>query len=170
MLNLSELPPILAGIPWFLDLRPHQIEQLAKIASICKLEVGQTLFQEGERLGSLYIVLEGVLSAESFVPNHRSVRILKAEPLDILGWSTLTPVVRQSLATIRAETPSKLVAFDSEALRQLCERDHDLGYVIMRRLSNVVATWLLTTRLQLLDIIANSQTEIIEQREPVKTA
>lgn len=165
-----ELTALLEGIPWFLDLKPQQMEQLTKIASICQLEVGQVLFQEGEKLKCMYVVLEGELSVETYISSHRSVRLLKAEPLDILGWSTLTPVVRQSLATARAAKPSLLVCFDSEALHQLCERDHDLGYIIMRRISNVVATWLIITRLQMLDAIAHTVPEDLQNQESLKTA
>jgi hypothetical protein len=39
------------------------------------------------------------------------------------------------------------LAFNSKLLQQLCDEDHELGYVIMRRLANVVANRLLTTRL-----------------------
>ena len=35
----------------------------------------------------------------------------------------------------------------------LCEEDNHIGFVIMRRLANVVATNMLTTKLQLLDLI-----------------
>jgi hypothetical protein len=37
----------------------------------------------------------------------------------------------------------------------MCEEDHDFGYYVMRRLANLVAGRLLTTRLQLLDMFAN---------------
>ena len=170
MVYPPDLYAVLEGIPWFQNLKSHQIEQLAKIASIRELETGQELFHEGEKIGFIYIVLEGELAVENFVPAHRILRMLKAEPLDIVGWSTLTPVIRQSTATVRAEKQSRLLGFDSEALRQLCERDHDLGYVIMRRLSNVVATWLLITRLQMLDLITQSQSEGFHPQEPIQTA
>ena len=47
-----------------------------------------------------------------------------------------------------------VVATDSEKLRKVCEEDHDLGYFVMRRLANVVASRLMVTRLQLLDMFA----------------
>jgi hypothetical protein len=47
------------------------------------------------------------------------------------------------------------VAIDANDLRRACDEDHSLGYYVMRRLANVVAGRLLTTRLQLLDMFAN---------------
>jgi CRP/FNR family cyclic AMP-dependent transcriptional regulator len=46
-------------------------------------------------------------------------------------------------------------------LRKMCDDDHDFGYFVMRRLANVVAGRLMTTRLQLLDMFANP----VEQKE-----
>ncbi len=43
---------------------------------------------------------------------------------------------------------------DAEKLRNLAEKDHDFGYLLMRRLANVVASRLMVTRLQLIDMFA----------------
>jgi hypothetical protein len=48
---------------------------------------------------------------------------------------------------------------DAQKLRRFAEEDHDFGYVLMRRMANVVASRLLVTRLQLLDIFANPTEE-----------
>ena len=54
----------------------------------------------------------------------------------------------------RAVGPTRVVAFDSAALRQACDDDHDLGYLVFRRLTNIIAGRLSATRLQLLDMYA----------------
>jgi CRP-like cAMP-binding protein len=97
--------------------------------------------------------MEGQVAIEMRVPSHGKVRIFTAEPLDIIGWSSLTPVARQRTASARATLPSRLISLDAEALFHFCEEDHDLGYVIMRRLSNVITSRLLTTRLALIDLL-----------------
>jgi hypothetical protein len=48
-----------------------------------------------------------------------------------------------------------MVLFNADELRKFCEEDHDFGYIFMRRMANVVASRLLTGRLQLLDMFAN---------------
>jgi CRP-like cAMP-binding protein len=146
----------LQRIPWFLDLSPGQIEALAKIASICSLVTGDTLFNEGDSEDCLYVLLEGRAEATVHVPGRGSVHLYHAEPLDILGWSVLTPVVRQRTVTIKAASDLRAICINSQILRQMCEQDHDLGYVIMRRIANVVASRLLVTRLQLFDLIRQS--------------
>ena len=65
----------------------------------------------------------------------------------------VTPIVRQRTASAVALKDSILLALDGDGLRALCEADHDLGYIFMRRISNIVASRLLATRLQLYDLI-----------------
>lgn len=157
-----EIPDLLVKtlmkIPWFLELTPGHLDKLAGISDTCQLPPGELLFSEGDPANCLYILLEGELALETFVPSQGGVRIFTAEPLDIIGFSALTPVVRQRTATARALTPIQLICFNGQMLRQLCDEDHDLGYIIMRRIANVTASRLLTTRLQLFDIIHQLQT------------
>jgi len=54
---------------------------------------------------------------------------------------------------------SCLIRLDAFALRQLCEEDSGLGYIVMTRMANVVASRLLTTRLQLLDMFAHPESK-----------
>ncbi len=146
----------LRRIPWFVDLTQAQLDCLGSIATLHELQTGDILFKEGDREDYLYVLLEGQVVLEVEVPTRGVVPIYTAETLDILGWSSMTPIVRQRTATVRATQPCLLLGLNSKLLQQLCEEDHELGYVIMRRLANVVANRLLTTRLCLFDMIAHT--------------
>ncbi len=151
----ADLLAALQTIPWFVDLHPKQLERLAGIASYCDVHTNEVIFSEGERIDFLYLILEGQIAIENFVPTRGWTRLFTAEPLDIIGWSSMTPVIRQRTATARALGNGRLIAFNADALRKACEEDHSLGYVILKRISNVVASRLLTTRLQLLELFTN---------------
>jgi CRP/FNR family transcriptional regulator, cyclic AMP receptor protein len=155
----ADLSMTLRRIPWFTDLCQSQLECLANLAILQELEAGDVLFHEGDREDYLYVLLEGQIVLEVEVPSRGRVPIYTAEVLDILGWSSMTPIVRQRTAQARAIKPSLLLGLNSKLLQQECEEDHELGYIIMRRLANVVASRLLTTRLGLFDIIANTVTQ-----------
>lgn len=154
----DELRVLLQGISWFQELSPANFELMTSIAHLRAVEAGEELFKEGDKEDYLYLVLNGRIALDIYVPHRGRVRIYTAESLDIVGWSSVTPVVRQRTAAARAVIPSRLIAFDAEALRQLCDSHHDLGYAVMRRLANVVASRLLVTRLQLLDMFASPET------------
>lgn len=157
----QELTAALQTLPWFQEIEPRHFDSLFGIASLKEVNPGDELFREGDREDFLYVVLEGRIAVEIFVPGHGRQRIFTAEPMDVVGWSSVTPVVRQRTASARAVLPGRLICLDAPKLRQLCEEDHDLGYVVMRRLANVVASRLLVTRLQLLDMFAHPSKETV---------
>jgi CRP/FNR family transcriptional regulator, cyclic AMP receptor protein len=152
-----DISKTLRRIPWFVDLTPAQIDRLASISSQTDLEPGQFLFKEGDREDVLYVILEGQIELELEVPGHGQAVFFTAESLDVIGWSSLTPVVRQRTASARAVKETALVSIQSKLLQQLCDEDHDLGYQIMRRTANLVASHLLTTRICLMEIIATPE-------------
>ena len=146
---------IMENIPWFMELKPEHFEKMAEIASVHNFPEGSELFREGDREDRLYVVIEGRVGIEIFVPQRGRVSILTAEPLDTFGWSSVTPTIRTRTASARAVLPTRVIGFDSEALRNLCDEDFELGYFIMRRIANIIAGRLLITRLQLLDMFAS---------------
>lgn len=154
MLNQADIIAMLKTIPWFLDLSLESLQRLAAIADLQAFDKGTVLFSEGDQHPYLYVILEGKVRLESFVPGHGLMPILTAESLDVIGWSSLTPVVRQKTGTASVIEASKLLTFQSDTLMTLCETDCDLGFVIMRRLANIIASRLLIHRLHLFGVIS----------------
>lgn len=153
MLNQAETTTAIKSIPWFLDLSSESIQRLASTAKVLSRNQGSVIFNEGDQDPYLYIVIEGKVQLESYVPGRGPMPILTAESLDVIGWSSMTPVVRQRTCTARVVGATKLLAFDAESLMACCEKDCELGFVIMCRLANIVASNLLNHRLHLLEII-----------------
>jgi CRP-like cAMP-binding protein len=150
---------VLQAIPLFHELSEEQFNTIAEISHIVEISKDDTLFSEGDKEDYLYIVLEGRIAIEISSPTRGRLRIYTAEPMDIVGWSSVTPVVRQRTASTRAVLDSRLVALDAQTLRKLGDEDPELGYIIMRRIANVVAGRLMATRLQLLDLFGQPTKE-----------
>ena len=138
-------------------MEPPHFQRLVDIATIKNWDEGDTIFREGERDDNLYLILEGQVALEVYVEGHGRITILTLGLDEIFGWSAALPVVGTRTASARAMRATQAIAFDSEALRQACEEDHDLGYHVYRRLTNVVAGRLSATRLQLLDMYAHGR-------------
>lgn len=155
----DEIIQELNKIPWFRDLSKSHLDTMAEIATLHQARPGEVFFREGDKEDYFYIVLEGRVALDIFVPHRGKVRFYTAEAWEIFGWSSVTPNVRQRTAGAQAVLDSKVVRFDAEKLRQVCDSDHDLGYIVMRRLSNIVASRLMVTRLQLLDMFAATSSE-----------
>jgi CRP-like cAMP-binding protein len=150
----AEVLQELGKIPWFQELKPRYLQKIADIAHLRNIKNGEVLFREGEKEGYVYILIQGRVALDIFVPHRGKVRIYTAEPWDVFGWSSLTSSVRGRTASGTCIMDGLVIALDAEKLRQACEEDHDLGYVVMRRLANIIASRLMVTRLQLLDMFA----------------
>jgi CRP/FNR family cyclic AMP-dependent transcriptional regulator len=153
----QELIAALQSIPWFQELSDQHFDLICSITHLVDVDQDTTIFSEGDKEENLYIVLEGRVAVELFSSVQGKIRIYTAEPLEVIGWSSVTPVVRQRTASARAVLDSRLAAVDGRELRKLCDQDCELGYIIMRRIANVIAGRLMITRLQLLDLYANPQ-------------
>lgn len=156
MAYYPDLIQVLKTIPLFLDLKEFQLAKLAETASIVEFESGSVVVSEGGRLDCIYIILEGEIKVEVFVPAYGNIETSHLGPLDILGWSALTPVVRQRTGTATCLTNCFMVKFDTKKLIPLCELDHDIGMLTYKRVANVAARSFLTTRLQLMNLILSS--------------
>jgi CRP/FNR family cyclic AMP-dependent transcriptional regulator len=149
----------LRKIPWFQGLPEKHLNIMAEIGTLRRAKAGEVFFREGDKENYVYVVLEGRVALDIFVPHRGKVRFYTAEAWEIFGWSSVTPTVRQRTAGAQAVMDSLVVGFDAGKLYQACEADHDLGYIVMRRLSNIVASRLMVTRLQLLDMFAATPSE-----------
>jgi CRP-like cAMP-binding protein len=157
----QDIISVLKTVPVFLDLKPFQLAKLANAASIVDVEPGVELISEGNSLDYTYMLLEGDMLVQVYVPSVGKVETCHLAPLDTCGWSALTPIVRARTGTVTAITYCRLLALDSRILIPLCDEDHDIGYCVYRRIANVAARTFLTTRLQLMNLIVReSQSNI----------
>jgi CRP/FNR family cyclic AMP-dependent transcriptional regulator len=150
----AELITELKKVPWFGELKRDHLKLMSAIACLRRFKAGVTIFREGDKEDFLYVVLEGRIALDMYVPSRGKVLIYTAEQWDVFGWSSVTPTVHQRTAGAMAVLDSLVACIEAEKLRQLCEQDHDLGYLFMRRMADIVASRLMVTRLQLIDMFA----------------
>jgi CRP-like cAMP-binding protein len=157
MTKLDERVEALKQIPWFQELKPEHVKKLASMTELRSVKAGDVLFHEGDKEDFVYIVLDGRVALDLYVPHRGKVRFYTADRFEIFGWSSVTPTVRQRTAGATAVIDSRVARIDAGEMRKACDEDCELGYQVMRRLANVVAGRLLVTRLQLLDMFAHPE-------------
>ena len=69
----------------------------------------------------------------------------------MLGWSWLFPPYYWHFDA-RALQPTKAIFFYGTWLRENCERDHDFGYELIKRVSAVVIARLQTVRKRVVEL------------------
>ena len=100
--NDEKLVSELGKIPWFQALSPEHLQKMTEMAHLRKVKAGELLFREGDKEDYVYIVLEGRVALDLFIPHRGKVRIYTAEPLDVIGWSSVTPSSHQRTAVAMA--------------------------------------------------------------------
>ncbi len=143
----------LRELSFFDDLRP---EHLGFMASCCKNQVfepGELIGQEGEDADYFYVIREGKAAVQIFAPNKGAITLETLSDGDIIGWSWLFPPYKWNF-DIKAIKKTRTIAMDGKCLRQKCEDNHELGYLLMKKFSKIMIHRLKATRLQVLDIYA----------------
>jgi len=132
-------------------LDPGHLDQIAQIATPMEWDADANVFREGDCDSLLYLVQEGCVAIEITVPGRGRVNILTVEPGEVFGWSSIFDRWPKT-ASARTIEPTKALALDAARLRELCDADPRLGYLLTRRILEVVSERLKATRMQLLDI------------------
>lgn len=159
----------LAAQPFFKGLSNEHLEALAEHSMPTMFNANQFIFHEGDPANRFYLILEGHVALEApieeagFQKGMVPIQILGAG--DVLGWSWLFPPYYWHFDA-RALAPVKAIFFYGTALRERCEKDHDFGYELMKRLSEIVINRLQATRRQLLS--AGGKSSIQELHEATR--
>jgi CRP-like cAMP-binding protein len=151
----EELRRILCENPWFERLSDKHMDLFVSISRLESWPGGTMIFREGGKDHDLYLILEGRVALDITVPTRGRVTILTLSRNEIFGWSAVLPVEMIRTSSARTILDTKAIVIDANALREACESDFELGYIVYRRLNNIIAGRLMATRLQLLDMYAH---------------
>lgn len=148
---MENLERILTEHPFLAGLDEKYIKLLAGCASNVVFKAGQFIFREGEEADKFYLIRNGQVHVEVFIPQKGPLIIRSRSEGEVFGWSWLVPPYRWHFDARAAEV-TRALAIDGKCLRQKCEEDHDLGYELMKRFTLVIAERLEATRFQLMDV------------------
>jgi CRP/FNR family transcriptional regulator, cyclic AMP receptor protein len=147
----QSLGQVLSEHPFFQGMKPEHQELLAGCARNVRFKLGEHLFQQGEAAAAFYLIRQGKVAIELHGPERGTLILRTAGPGEVLGWSWLVPPYRWLFDGLAMEL-TRAIALDGECLRNKCERDHDLGYDLLKRFSQNVARQLEAATLQLINI------------------
>ena len=142
---------IIAGHPFLRGLRPAHLHLLADSAMRMRYDAGQLIFREGDPANRFYLIEQGRVSLESHRRDETPAQIQVVGPGDVLGWSWLFPPYYWHFDA-RAVEPTSAIFFYGTRLREQCEQDHEFGFEMLKRMTQVVIQRLQATRKQLLSV------------------
>lgn len=148
---METLEPILKEHPFFKDLKQKHFDVILGCASNVRFKEKEMIFQQGDTADKFYLLRFGKVAIDIPVTSHRSITIQTIHEGDILGWSWLIPPHRCRF-NCQAVEDTRAIALDGVCLREKCEKDHELGFELFKRLTKVFAQRLEYTRMQLIDL------------------
>jgi len=150
---METLERILGEHEFLRGLKPEHLALIAGCASNVRFEAGATLFHEGDEADQFYVIRQGKVAVDTHAPGIGPITVQTIGEGEILGWSWLVPPYEWRF-TARSVELTRAIALDAACLRNKCETDHDLGYELLKRFTDIISQRLDATRLQLLDVYA----------------
>ena len=148
---MKTIADLLREHPFAHGLDEGIIEFIAGCAKNVVFQAGEYILRQGEDANQFYLIRNGTVALEMFVPGRGRVSILTVKSGEILGASWLVPPYRWNFDA-RAVELTRAVAFECKCLRDKCESDPKVGYEMMKRFIPPLLERLHTARMQSADI------------------
>ena len=149
-MSQDELVEYLRSHTIFSDLKAAHIKLLAKYAEEKAYAAGELLFSQENAAEHFYILMDGSIEVEVPAIMGPALVVQTLGTDDVLGWSWLIPPYKWTFEA-KAARDSKVLVFDGKALLQLCEKDTDFGYALMKRFTGLMSQRLHAARLKMMD-------------------
>ena len=152
MTKQIETEPIATRValhPFLAGMNRVQLSLLADCAMATHFKKGQTILREGEFANRFYLIESGKVVLESPDAPGKPLIIETIGSGDLLGWSWMFPPYTWRF-TARAVEPIAAIFFYGTILREYCEKDHSLGYELLKRMSAVMVKRLQAARKNML--------------------
>jgi len=136
---MQTLESVLCEHPFLVGLPEHHAQTVVGCVSNIRFAAGDVIFQEGEEANHFYLIREGKVSLQLFSDRRGPLTILTLSDGEVLGWSWLFPPYHWKFSA-QAMVNTRAFAVDGKCLREKAERDHALGYELLRRFAHVAET------------------------------
>ncbi|HET7182217.1 MAG TPA: cyclic nucleotide-binding domain-containing protein [Candidatus Limnocylindrales bacterium] len=150
-------PPQVAGS--VLDrLSPAVRTRLRGLARMRSYEPGAEILRGHAATPFLAVIERGRVALRLRVPERGRVTIVTLEAGELVGWSAVVPPYRATVDAV-ALVPTRLVAYDAAALRELLAADCDLAAGLLPLVLESVSERLSASWDQLLDLFGTKPWE-----------
>ena len=143
--------------PFLIGMNRRQLALLTDCAIAVQFKKNQVIFREGEPANRFYLIETGKVILESSGEAGDPVVIDTIGAGDLLGWSWMFPPNTWHF-TSRAIEATTAIFFYGTILREYCQKDHSLGYELLKRMTVVMSRRMQAARNKMLAIHHGSDT------------
>jgi CRP-like cAMP-binding protein len=150
--------PMLSGFRFFSEVSPKTLDAIAAASRVMEFPARSVVFRPGEPADKLYALIEGEveLSLEvndkflkadvrheesvrtEMVDNIREIVVDTIRPGQVFGWTALTGGGKRAVMA-KCTQPTRVSALLAAELKGMIAKDVNLGYLIYKRLAEVIA-------------------------------
>jgi CRP/FNR family cyclic AMP-dependent transcriptional regulator len=149
---------LLEDVPALTVLAPGHRATIAGCGRNRVFSPGAQLMREGEPADSFFVVREGTVALETWVPQRGAIALATLHAGDLLGWSWLVEPFTTTFDA-RAISETHAIVFDAACLRGKFESDPALGYALHKVFAGVIVERLQAARFRLLDVYGKAHGE-----------
>jgi len=149
---------LLTRFPFFSDVDPDTLDAIAVKGEILEFKAKDVIFRVDEPAAHLYGLLEGeidlilvfkdrVLKTDieyeeaiqaSMVDEEKEIIVDHVAAGQVFGWASVVGPPKRTVNAACSKN-SRVIAMPAGELKAMFEKDHTLGYIIMKRLSDIIA-------------------------------
>lgn len=125
----------------FSRINSSELDKISKFSRLAEFKDGDQIFRAGDDAMFMYIVSKGVVKLKFSVIYLNAPTLLTMDTLkkqDCLGWSAFTKPYRYTLSAY-AVGDTRLLQLQSENIRELCETNKKLGFIIMENITKMIS-------------------------------
>jgi CRP-like cAMP-binding protein len=142
---------VLKNYIFFKGFTDAQLKKMASIAFEESYQAGTQLYKKGDPARSFFICKEGkvVMVMDNNMGPHQPPLQITVDIItkgESMGWSSVVDPYLYTLGALCIDH-TKLIAFDAAKLRNLMDRDCELGYKVMQATAKVISLRLAHTRI-----------------------
>jgi len=146
---MTTYPELLRDFTCFRDLTDEQINKIAQFTDAVCYPPGHILLKEGEEGKRLFLLVDGEVEALFTLVDECQTRVETIADEEILGCSALVKPYKYS-ATERCLTEVQVLEVDVASLRELMQKDCQIGLKIQQHIIEGLMGRILELRLILL--------------------
>lgn len=141
----------LAEFPLFRNLPDPLLDDIAVLGEELSFSLGETIFREGESADKLHFLLDGsVLLKVKLTSRPESITVSAvSQKFESFGWSGIVPPYHYTASAV-CETDCKILIIPGDKFMKTLEDNPAAGFIVMRRLAELVSSRLRNSRQALL--------------------
>lgn len=148
----------------FKELTHDDLQEIAKSCQRVSLKIGERVFEAESPAEYLVIVSSGSVELRFKVSHyHASKEIILDRKFagDAFGWSALAEPYVYTLSAVTMQD-SELLKIEANDLKRVCEQNKDIGYILMKNISEIIGERFASLQRVLIDLIQYN----LNEKEP----